>query len=897
MSYFKIEKKIQAVNQNDGKTLATNQIQLSTLSIPTQSDLAVGAIYCDGSTIYGYNGSSWVDMMTSSTINIAAWETLYAADQTLNMASTGLTFAGTHATNNTFTLNASGSGDCLAITNTGSGYDISGTSDEWSIKSSSNVGVLELGSTGTLNVGGGALTIGKTATATTLAGTLTVDEASTLTGAVTATASITITGSAATDVLTITDGDIAVTEGSITATDADNAATVSITNDGATSIGNGADNGVVEFICDTLTSGTLLHLSVTEGTLANGHYLKCWDETADAAVFAIGEDGATVITGNAEGTDAITITDGDITVSDGDVTLDGGYVKISEDATDKTALDIDTAGISVAAVTLNADALTGTEAALDISVDVLVDGVGLKIENTGEALTSGELFQIKNTEGAGNIATITGNLCSITSDIEENAGTLTADYDMMLFSRADTQAHASQYDAQGSVVKILKTLDKAAGTIVDAVIGLEIESAVANTALPLGATVQITEVGVGATALNIVAAGVGADDVLITSSGAHTNGLAGAHITTTGDLATGGANLILTVSGSSCDAAARAFEISAAKDVYAMYVDTATATNDAVYIAHTGNLAAGKAVMHVTDGGIPAADNVYVGHFAFAGTATAESVVLFADGGGKDVTGLLVDCDARYAADNLSAHLTLYGDEAGNYPILAQFYHEDAGAASGEYCAKLNFFGSDDAPAKELYASIEVEMDDTSAANPDGILWIKGDLAGTNTASAGFTGNKILMGAAASTLTTAGTWDLTLSTNDGTNSGTIVITDAADQNITITPNGIGHTLILGSAFPTTAVTAAHTLTVAECGWITCTSAAPYALTLPAVAGCDGIWYTIKKTDAAANAITITGNGAETIDGSNTNATIDAQYDTISIYCDGSAWFIFSEDLA
>jgi len=42
-----------------------------------------------------------------------------------------------------------------------------------------------------------------------------------------------------------------------------------------------------------------------------------------------------------------------------------------------------------------------------------------------------------------------------------------------------------------------------------------------------------------------------------------------------------------------------------------------------------------------------------------------------------------------------------------------------------------------------------------------------------------------------STITTRGTGDLTLNTNDGTNSGTIVIADGAHGNITITPNGTG----------------------------------------------------------------------------------------------------------
>lgn len=45
------------------------------------------------------------------------------------------------------------------------------------------------------------------------------------------------------------------------------------------------------------------------------------------------------------------------------------------------------------------------------------------------------------------------------------------------------------------------------------------------------------------------------------------------------------------------------------------------------------------------------------------------------------------------------------------------------------------------------------------------------------------------------TITTNGTGDLTISTNNGTNSGTIVIPDGTNQNITIEPNGTGDVLL------------------------------------------------------------------------------------------------------
>lgn len=66
------------------------------------------------------------------------------------------------------------------------------------------------------------------------------------------------------------------------------------------------------------------------------------------------------------------------------------------------------------------------------------------------------------------------------------------------------------------------------------------------------------------------------------------------------------------------------------------------------------------------------------------------------------------------------------------------------------------------------------------------------------------------------TLTTQGTGDLTLSTNSGTNSGTIVIADAANNDITLTPNGTGNvnlvadTVVVGDSGAAATVTSSGT---------------------------------------------------------------------------------------
>ena len=56
------------------------------------------------------------------------------------------------------------------------------------------------------------------------------------------------------------------------------------------------------------------------------------------------------------------------------------------------------------------------------------------------------------------------------------------------------------------------------------------------------------------------------------------------------------------------------------------------------------------------------------------------------------------------------------------------------------------------------------------------------------------------------TITTQGTGDLILNTNNGTNAGNITLLDGANRNITITPNGSGSTVVSGSMNDTISTT-------------------------------------------------------------------------------------------
>ena len=64
------------------------------------------------------------------------------------------------------------------------------------------------------------------------------------------------------------------------------------------------------------------------------------------------------------------------------------------------------------------------------------------------------------------------------------------------------------------------------------------------------------------------------------------------------------------------------------------------------------------------------------------------------------------------------------------------------------------------------------------------------------------------------------------------------------------------------------------------------------ITLPLAALHEGRTFTVKKIDASANAVTIDGNGAETIDGALTVA-LSVQHQARTLLSDGAGWRIIA----
>lgn len=95
-----------------------------------------------------------------------------------------------------------------------------------------------------------------------------------------------------------------------------------------------------------------------------------------------------------------------------------------------------------------------------------------------------------------------------------------------------------------------------------------------------------------------------------------------------------------------------------------------------------------------------------------------------------------------------------------------------------------------------------------------------------------------------------------------------------------------------------AKTTTYTVTPADDGrLISCdATAGAFTVTLPTVAlAGDGFRIGLKKIDSGANAITVDGDGSETIDGATTQ-TLAKQYDTVWLRCTGAVWYIEAQPL-
>ena len=356
---------------------------------------AKGGFGFEGTAPKYWNGTSWNSFSGSG--GITTWDELYSSDKTLSIDEGTLTFTLSHATNNGLSLTAGVvSGNVVDIQNAGSGYDIQGTDDTWSVSAAGAIVA-----TGLTMADDEPITLGDDSDAVIQwVGTsdyIDIEGAANFDGNITIEAahSLTIAGAGGATKLTITAGDAVMSDGSLSLTDADNAESVTVINNTATTIGASASAGVVQLESTSLTTGALLNLQLTEGTLAGGSYVRAWDVTGGTEVFSVGENGLATIAGSAAGTDALVITLGDILLGDSDsnvIESEDGVLdlllldnKLGAVGSGKAVLKVDAGGVVDAAGFGIYATFTGSAAAGATVIGVVPDvgSYGIKVDAGG----------------------------------------------------------------------------------------------------------------------------------------------------------------------------------------------------------------------------------------------------------------------------------------------------------------------------------------------------------------------------------------------------------------------------------------------------------------------------------------------------------------------------------
>lgn len=682
-------------------------------SDPSDSDLAAGRMYYQtGVGIRWYSGTSWYTIPTTSgggTLN--TWDEMYALDKTLTINGTTLTFNLTHATGDGLTLSSGAvAGALLQFANSGSGADIQGTGDTWSVSKAGLVTCVGLTTTSDLTSTGAAIDwdlIDNNASALSidtagLAGLIAIVTTNASEG-VTMSGLLTVAG-----VLTASTG-LASSDGTCTFTDNSNAANgLVFVNDTVTTFGNATDEGPIHFSSVSLTTGHLLTLSLKESEVNGGSYIRCWGQDAAAAHFTVGELGLTTIAGSALGTDALILTAGDILVTSGNIDItagdfamgDGSVTVVDADNAASLSVTNSTATSESPFVFVGAGAFTGTTtkswmtktaaglqtgtqeymvaAALTqgkmlhmVSGATLTSGTMLYVQNTGNdsAMTSGQVAFFDHTAAviASSVNKI-GSVVSVTSNRTINTGGTTADdFDLLSLIKTTTRTAGTAATA-GSVLYIGVVTT---GTVTETSHGIEVVMDSGGT----GSGLEVTHAATGGKILDLVGASTSVDDVLITGSGAHTSNLATLQVTNSGNTAAAGSILRIAQSG------------------------TPTATS---YLVEFTN-------EHATVSSNPMLVQM--------NNHTSTNAVLNITSAGTNTTGLAVITSTNGGA---------------NGSILAM-HHLGGSQADNDYVAQILFGGEDASAAANEYGAIKCQVNAKADGSEDGRLELWVSVGGTNT--------------------------------------------------------------------------------------------------------------------------------------------------------------------
>lgn len=843
---------------------------------------------------------------------VASWDSLYDLDTALTIDGASLTFDGTHASNDVITItNATGSGDALQITQSGTGKDINGTSSTWSV---SKAGVLLVTSiadsvtNATLQVdgdGSGGVDICSTST-----GGITLGDDATLASAKV----LTLTGTGGSNILVMTAGDVLLSDSSLTMVDADNAVSFSLTNSTITTA------NVAEVISTSLTTGHGLLMTVnglTEGFMFKGVTTAAGLTTGGfvsyndgSERFAVKADGAVTIATGVNSTVALLATG--IQTSDDMVRLTSSGVT----ATAKAILQINSSGASASGSSQIRIAPSGTPDEGSTGIKFVGASKLMQAMNLDADCASNDVALIN---GSGNIANDKGIL-QLTSD----GATQSAGGTVLRVVNSGTPATGSIGIEGVFTTKDMYMMYLAGGSATNSGVFMTSTGAIANNKAVLEVTATGTPANAGASIVRIDGTGVTdtnkSSGLKIDTSGKDMPGLiidsdsltaSAVLVTGGGDLAANKAALEIVVDGTPAASTASGLRVdlsgatatnnpyavnvkTTSKDAGGLYIAADGATLSPVVITGAGAIATGKAMFALANTGTPAAADSFLALLDYSGATMTNNPVAVKVSGGATTASTVQITDSSVKAAGAGA-LELINTNAGAVGSTLILRHTSATPANSDVVASIEAWGNDSGAGSQQWTKIHSIVTDVTATSEDADLIFSVVKAGTLTQLLQLDSdvNGVLIGSgAAGVVSSNGAQDLTLETNSGTNSGTVTIANGANGDISVTPNGTGQVQLTAPSYGqvTNAGDTAPTLTVAQSGLIICENTIARAYTLPTTATSAGVWYTFKKTTAAAAAITLTPQ-AGNIDGVATNAEMDAQYDTLTIVCDGSNWHI------
>ena len=289
-------------------------------------------------------------------------DAIYAGDKSLAITAGALTLAGSHASNDVLVItNATGSGDCIQITNSGTGYDIQGTSNTWYISKTGDIVANK----------------------------------------------VTFAGDDGSDSITLTVGDVNIVDGSVTIVDGDNAASLSVTNATATT------NTVIAFVGGGTFTGstTSSFMTVTATGLTTGTvmYIPVATLTTGKAINIVGTTTLTtgILVNIESGTTGTSLTGAGRLLyvnHTGTGTSTGTIAEFASAAADETVILKVTASGALAtgtALAISGSSVTTGKGLTINDLDALTDGYGIHVKSVATALSAtGRLLLIEHATSA-----------------------------------------------------------------------------------------------------------------------------------------------------------------------------------------------------------------------------------------------------------------------------------------------------------------------------------------------------------------------------------------------------------------------------------------------------------------------------------------------------------------